>query len=210
MARLKKPIDYIRHLRSSHETRRLGESLHGQYVRWTGSLRLRDFLSFIQIIQDSKDRIGAPQLFGKFRAYSFEEFLYRLIQAKVSIPKALNVYWGEKCLTWKGDSEEYGMELDVVIGKKLNRFIQPTVAIDAKVELDASRLKTSLASFLFLKRGNPDVRCFLVYMLRDIDALLLKLAEPWIDGICELSVKKDETAVFIDSIQQALVSSFSS
>lgn len=86
------------------------------------------------------------------------------------------------------------MELDIVIGKKLNKLIQPAVAIDAKVELDASRLKASLASFCLLERWNPDVKCFLVYMFRDMDGLLLKLAEPWIDRIYELSIKKDETA----------------
>ena len=207
MARSKKPIDYIRELRSSPNTRRLGESLYRQYVRWTRSLRLEDFLSFLQTIQDNKERIGAPQLFGKFRAYSFEEFVYRLLLNKVSIPKALDVYWGERCYVWREDSREYGMELDIVVARRFNKLVKPMVAVDAKVELDASRLKTSLASFLFLKRGNPEVKCFLVYLLRDIDALLLRLAEPWINGIYRLSVGGDETAVFIASIQQALASS---
>jgi len=109
----------------------------------------------MQSIQENKERVGVSQLFGKFRAYSPEEFVYRLIQAKVSILKPLDVYWGEKCLIWRKDGQQHGMELDIIVGRKLNEFIEPTVAVDAKVELDASRLKTALASFLLLKNATP-------------------------------------------------------
>jgi len=119
MSRLKKPVDYVNMLRLNpiREKRELGENLHRQYQRWTQSLRLKDLLGFIQTIQEGRDQIGAAQLFGKFRAYSLEEFVYRLIRARVSMPEPLGVYWGEKCLIWRGSGREYGMEVDVLVGK---------------------------------------------------------------------------------------------
>jgi len=206
MARRKKPVDYVNELRlsSNVETSTLGGNLLEQYRRWTQTLRLEDLLVFLQTIQNNKNKIGAAQFFGKFRAYSLEEFVYRLIQAKVDAPKPLNVYWSERCVVWKDNSQEYGMELDVLVGKKLDEFVQPVVAVDTKVELDASRLKTMLAHFLLIKRCNPNVRCFLVYMLGEVDPLLLRLTEPWIDGIYQFSVGKDETAAFVKSVQAAI------
>jgi len=207
MVRLKKPIDYVNQLllNPNPDLHKLGENLQKRYEQWTRSLNLKHLLDFMKTIQENRDKIGVAQLFGKFRAYSFEEFVFRLIQAKVLIPKSFNVYWGEKCLVWKDDDREYGLEVDVVIGKKPDRFIEPLVAVDAKVELDASRLKTALASFLLLKRWNPNVKCFLVYMLGEIDFLLLKLTAPWIDGIYQFTQDRDETTAFVKSVQESVM-----
>lgn len=205
MTKLKKPIDYINTLRfsSDPETRKLGESLHKKYLQWTRSLQLNSLIEFLKGIQENRERIGVAQLFGKFRACSFEEFVYRLIQTKVSIPEDTSLHWGEKCLIWKEGSQRYGMELDVLVGRKIDGFVDAVIAIDAKVELDASRLKTTLASFLLLKRWNPAVKCFLVYMLGEINPLLLKLTKPWVDGTYQLGPEKDETLAFIKSVQDA-------
>jgi len=202
MPRLKKPIDYVNVLRLNpkREKRELGETLHEQYWQWTRSLFLKDLLSFIQTVQEGKDQVGAAQFFGKFRAYSLEEFVYRLIRAKVSLSEPLGVYWGEKCPIWRGSREEYGMEVDVLVGKKLDGFVQPVVAVDAKVELDASRLKTSLASFLLLKRCHPHAKCLLVYLIEEVDPPLLRLTEPWIDRFYQFS-EGDETTAFVESVQ---------
>jgi len=208
MTKLKKPIDYINDLSlsSNSKTRELGESLNKQYCDWAQSLQLKSLLNFLKTIEENKEKIGVAQLFGKFRAYSFEEFVYRLIQAEVSFPKPLGVYWGEKCLIWEGAGQKYGMEFDVIVGKKLDDFVEPIVAIDAKVELDSSRLKTSLASFLLLKQRSLNVKCFLVYMLAQIEPLLLRLTKPWVDEIFQLSSEKDETRAFIESVQNAIKS----
>lgn len=201
-------MDYINALRfsSNPKTRELGESLNKQYCSWTQSLQLKSLLNFLKTIEQNKGKIGVAQLFGKFRAYSFEEFVYRLIQAEVSFPKPLGVYWGEKCLIWEGAGQKYGMEFDVTVGKKLDDFVEPTVAIDAKVELDSSRLKTSLASFFLLKQRSLNVKCFLVYMLAEIEPLLLRLTKPWINGIFHSGSGRDETRVFIKSVQNAIKS----
>jgi len=203
---MKRPRDYIGDLCSSPdpETRRLGENLRGQYSHWTQSLSLEELTTFLETIQENKTRIGAPQLFGKFRAYAFEEFIYRLIQTRVSIPENLEVYWGEKCLIWNKGDRRYGTEMDILMGKKLNELVEAKVAVDAKVELDAARLKTTLASFLLLKEWSPKVKCFLVYMREEINPILLGLAKPWIDGIYQLSPEKDETEGFMRSLQDAI------
>ncbi len=96
------------------------------------------------------------------------------------------------------------MELDILTGRKLNKFIEPTVAVEVKVELDSSRLKTALASFLLLEKRYPHVKCFLVYMIREARSLLLKLTEPWIDGTYQFSLERDETTAFVKSVQEAV------
>lgn len=206
MTRIKKPIDYINELRLSHnpETQNLEKTLHKQYNQWTHSLSLKDFINFLQTIQNNKNQIGLAQFFGKFRAYSLEEFLYRLIQTKVSIPKPLDVYWGEKCLVWRENGQEYGIEQDILIGKKINEFIEPVVAIDAKIELDSSRLKTTLASFLLLKHQHPKAKCYLAYIFTQINSTILKLTKPWINETYQLSKEKDETTEIIKSIRNAI------
>jgi len=206
MTKLKKPIDYIDTLCSSldPERRSLGELLHRQYHKWTRSLLLEDLLTFMQSIQDHKEKIGAPQLFGKFRAYSLEEFVYRLIRSKVRIPKTLGIYWGEKCLLWRRHGRNYGMELDILIGRKVNEFIQPRVAIDTKVELDASRLKTALASFTLLKQEYPKAKCFLVYITKQANPILLELTKPWIDRAFQLSQGQNDAKKLVESVQAAI------
>lgn len=61
----------------------------------------------------------------------------------------LGVFWAERARV----TDTYGTEVDVLIGRPLDGgLVDPLVAIDCKVELDASRLKTSIASFLLIKR----------------------------------------------------------
>lgn len=153
MARVKKAIDYINALCLSEnaEKRSLGKSLKAQYTKWTKTLNLKDFLVFNETIQKNKAQIGVAQFFGKFRAYAYEEYVYRLLRTKIHIPKPLQLFWGEKCLVWRKGGKEYALEFDVSIGKKTNNFVEPVMVLEAKVELDSARLKTALASFAILK-----------------------------------------------------------
>ncbi|MGC9345238.1 MAG: hypothetical protein ACP5ER_00390 [Candidatus Bathyarchaeales archaeon] len=162
MTRMKKTIDYINELRLSKvkEKRALGDKLKAQYAKWTKTINLRDFLTFNETIQKNKAEIGAAQFFGKFRAYAFEEYIYRLLHTKVQILKPLQLFWGERCLVWRKGDKKYVMEFDVSIGKKTKRFIEPVIVSDAKVELDAARLKTALASFAILKNWNHKANAF--------------------------------------------------
>lgn len=202
MSRVKKAIDYINELCLSKvaEKRALGDKLKAQYSKWTETLNLGDFLVFNEIIQKNKTEVGAAQFFGKFRAYAFEEYIYRLLQTKTRIPKPLQLFWGEKCLVWRKGGKKYFMEFDVSIGNKANSFVEPVIVFDAKVELDSARFKTALASFAILKRWNHKAKCILVYVVKEIDSFLLELASYWVDGIFQFSLENDETKAFLDCV----------
>ena len=152
----------------------------------------------------NKAEIGVAQFFGKFRAYAFEEYVYRLLKQKIAVKKPFQVFWGEKCLVWQEGEKSYAMEFDISIGRKVDEFIDPLVVFDAKVELDSARLKTAVASFAILKRWKPETQCLLVYKTRELDGCLLELAKDWIDGIFQLSWENDETAVFLDYVARCI------
>lgn len=201
----KTTVDYINELRfsSNQEKRMLGEELLRRYERWTRSTLLADLLDFLNCIQENKEMIGVAQFFGKFRASSFEEYIYRLLRTKLDIPQPMQVFWGEKCLIWKENTQRYGIEVDVSIGRKSDGFVKPAVAIDAKVELDSARLKTALASMLLVKRLNQKTKCFLVYIRKEVANLLLNAANTWIDGIFQFGLERNEIANFLRLVQNA-------
>ncbi|MEM3578106.1 MAG: hypothetical protein QXX51_06620 [Candidatus Bathyarchaeia archaeon] len=206
MPRIKRAINYIEALCSSKEKakRILGEELKQHYDKWSTTLNLQDFLHFLETIKENKDKIGVPQFFGKFRAYAFEEYVYRLINKRVAIPKNLQTFWGEKCIVWREGKNEYAMEFDVSIGKKLNDFVEPKMVFEAKVELDAARLKTALASFAFLKQWNPKAKCVLVYLIRDFDIVLIKLAERWTDGVFQFDMDNKASSNLVNFVNKRL------
>jgi hypothetical protein len=203
---VKKPIDYINALclDKKAERQKLGNELKIQYNKWTDTLKLEDFLSFSETIWKNRDKIGVAQFFGKFRAYAFEEFVYRLLWKKIHIPKPLRLFWGEKCFVWQKGGKEYVLEFDVSIGKKIDQLVEPVIVFDAKVELDSARLKTALASFAILKRWNPKAKCVLVYMIKDIDSALLELAADWMDAIFQFNIENDETKAFLNYIAKSI------
>jgi len=206
LPRKKKAIDYINDLCSSEiaEKRSLGNKLKAQYNKWTESLAVQDFLFFNEIIQENKAEIGATQFFGKFRAYAFEEYVYRLLQEKIRLLEPLQLFWGEKCLVWQRGEKGYAIEFDVSLGKKTNNFVEPLVVFEAKVELDSARLKTALASFAILKQLNPKTRCVLVYVMKEVDSAFLELAGCWIDGIFQFSPENDESKAFLNHVSKFL------
>ncbi|MEM2420055.1 MAG: hypothetical protein QXL38_03605 [Candidatus Bathyarchaeia archaeon] len=202
MARKKKAIDYINELLASKNEKRrtLGETLKALYERWTETLALEDLLKFNETIMANKAEIGVAQFFGKFRAYAFEEYVYRLLKAKIRLKKPLEVFWAEKCLIWHEEDMEYAMEFDVSVGTRKGKLVDPMVVLDAKVELDSSRLKTALASFAMLKLLKPEVKCAVIYVERELNVNLLKVARKWADGIFQFNLQNDETGLFLDSV----------
>lgn len=195
MLRVKKPIDYVNELCSSEIAKRrlIGNALKTQYRKWAKTLDLKDFLTFNNNIQENKTEIGAAQFFGKFRVYAFEEYIYLLLHTKISIPKPLQLFWGEKCLVWRKERKEYVMEFDVSIGKKIDYFVEPAIVFDTKIELDSAHLKTTLGSFAILKKWYPKVECFLLYVVKEVNSSLLGLAGYWADGIFQFSLENDES-----------------
>ncbi|MEM3672617.1 MAG: hypothetical protein QW468_00100 [Candidatus Bathyarchaeia archaeon] len=206
MPRLKTALVYINQLCSSPniQKHRLGFKLKAQYTTWMRTLNLQDFVTFNETIERNKEQIGAAQFFGKFRAYSFEEYVYRLLQSKVYVPKDLQLFWGEKCLVWQKGGKEYAMEFDVSIGERRGGFVEPKIVLDAKIELDSARLKTALASFAILKEWSKKSKCVLVYAFKELDSVLLELATRWTDGIFQFSLENDETSAFLKFVEESL------
>lgn len=183
--RRKRPKDYISQLMSQGgEREKLGRILLKSHRKAIDDLAVEDLLAFLDIVQTNRRLLGFPQSFGKFRAYSLEEFVHELIRRKARIPKSLGIFWAEKAKI----TDTYGTEIDLMIGERdKGHFIVPIVAIDCKVELDASRLKTSLASFSLVKQSAMGARCLLVYVRKEIDDELLDIARRQIDGLFCLS-----------------------
>lgn len=206
MARVKKTVDYIVELCSNGKESRqsLGKILRRQYMKWTKTLDLKDFLDFNNMILVNKAEIGAAQFFGKFRAYAFEEYVYRLLMEKVHIAMPLKLFWGEKCLVWQGEGKNYAIEFDISIGMKKDEVVDPFVVLEAKVELDSARLKTALASFTMLERLKPNVECILVYVVKDVNETFLQLAKKWSVKIFQLSLERNETDIFLNHVSKCL------
>lgn len=207
MARVKKPADYIGELclAENGEQRMLGWRLRTQYERWIRTLSLKDFLEFNETIMANKTKIGLPQFFGKFRAYAFEEYVYRLLKDRICINEPLKIFWGGKCLVWREIGKNYALEFDISIGVDETRFVNPVMVFDAKIELDSSRLKTALTSFAILKRWKPEVKCIIAYVKRELAKSLLTLAEGWADGIFQFSMENNETAALLGYVADCLV-----
>lgn len=206
MARVKKALKYIEDLCLSRDEARkdIGERLKTLYYRWIKTLSLEDFLEFNETIKLNKDLIGAAQFFGKFRAFAFEEYIYRLIRRRVNVPVSLKIFWGEKCVVWRNFEKFYSVEFDVSIGLKEKDYVTPKIVFDAKVELDSSRLKTALASFILLKDWKPEAKCILVYIDRELNEALLDIAKSRIDGVFQLSLKNNETEAFLKFVSACL------
>jgi len=100
LPRIKRAVDCINALCSSESEAKsmLGNALKQRYERWLETLNLQDFLRFIETIKENKDQIGVPQFFGKFRACTFEECVYRLIVTKVDIPEHFNCFGARNAL----------------------------------------------------------------------------------------------------------------
>jgi hypothetical protein len=207
LARLKKPIDYVEDLCASRDiqTRRIGLLLKRDYRTWTTSLKPHDFEAFLNIIQRHKEKIGLAQFFGKFRAYAFEEYVYRLIKSKILLPRGFDVFWGEEVQVWLEKGQAYNMEVDISIGRPgKHDSISPIIIVDCKVEIDASRLKTAMAAFALLKQFIPAVSCFLVYIKKNVSDIFFQLVRNWIDGAYEISTIKDESERFIETLTRIL------
>jgi len=199
MVRVKKTVDYINDLCSSkkEEQQALGKVLRLKYEKWMETLELKNFLDFNNAIMGNKEEIGVAQFFGKFRAYAFEEHVYRLLKVKIRPSWPLRLFWGEKCLVWSKDGKNYAMEFDVSMGRKINAFVDPVIVFDTKVELDSARLKTAIASFAMLKLWKPKAKCVLVYITKELDETLFELAKNWLDAAFQLNLENNETEAFL-------------
>ncbi|MCS7386384.1 MAG: hypothetical protein NDF55_06580 [archaeon GB-1867-005] len=203
-------LDYIKRLLSHSGGVEAGEELLKLYFKWKETLDLKDFLVFIESIQSKwKDRImqvlkGMPQMIGQFRAFSFEEYIVDLIRAKVD-PEGMGfkILWNEKLLIWRYGDCEYWSALDVVVSRIEGAVNVPIVVVEAKIDVDAPRLRSTMLNFELLKRMYPEVRTVLAYLYWNADEVLKSMAKMFVDELFDFNFESQVSA-FISFISSLL------
>lgn len=184
--RRKKAIDYINQLMGSNYE--LGVKLKESYDRWVNTLNIDDLNSFLELIYEFRGDImkglnGLLQMIGQFRAYSLEEYVYRLIKRGVKLTGGLDVYWNDDVVIWKFDKDVYAIRFDVLIGSKSNRYVEPITIVETKVEVDAPRLKSVFTNFALVKMLKPNVRTLLIYVKWNAAKLLKPITLKYADKL---------------------------
>jgi len=57
---------------------------------------------------------------------------------------------------------------------------------------------------LLIKRLNQKALCFLVYIRREVDEILLRVSKHWIDGMFQFNTERDETGFFLETVRKVL------
>ncbi len=199
-------LDRLRHAITNSRDKLVLEELLSSYNKWKKSLSIIDFLNFMDIIQYKwKDVImrllkGYPQTLGQFRAFSFEEFIRDLIEQRILRASSnIRVGWNEKVLVWRRGNEEYYSAFDLVIYKSM----EPIIVVEAKVDVDAPRLRAFLLNSLLLKRIYNRVYTVLVYLNWKADEILKWLAKDFIDEIFNFK-RESEVKLFMDYIKSLI------
>ena len=165
--RRRKALSYIEKL-MMHDYR-LGVKLRESYNQWIETLNIDDFNRFLDLIYEFRENImrstgGLMQMIGQFRAYSLEEYVYQVIRRRVRVPVGMDVYWNDDVVVWRINSYVYTVRFDLLIGSKNNRYVDPSIIVEAKVEVDAPRLKNVFMNFTLAKFLKPNVETILVYV----------------------------------------------
>jgi len=165
--RRRKALNYIEKL-MMHDYE-LGVKLRESYNQWIETLSIDDFNRFLNLIYEFRENImrstgGLMQMIGQFRAYSLEEYVYQVIRRRVRVPVGMDVYWNDDVVVWRINSYVYTVRFDLLIGSKNNRYVDPSIIVEAKVEVDAPRLKNVFMNFTLAKILKPNVETILVYV----------------------------------------------
>ena len=165
--RRRKALNYIEKL-MMHDYE-LGVKLRESYNQWIETLSIDDFNRFLNLIYEFRENImrstgGLMQMIGQFRAYSLEEYVYQVIRRRVRVPVGMDVYWNDDVVVWRINSYVYTVRFDLLIGSKNNKYVDPSIIVEAKVEVDAPRLKNVFMNFTLAKFLKPNVETILVYV----------------------------------------------
>ena len=173
-----KAIDYIQLMKNSRNPRvvEAGLELEELYFKWKKSLDVRDLVDFIEAIEEKyawalKKGLGRmPQSIGQFRAYALEEYLYDITSQ--TLKGEYEILWNEKIPVWE-EEFEYSIAQDLAI---LDRKTGLKAVVEAKVEVDAQRLKAVLMNFSLLKISKK-LNCAIVYIRWNADEKLKFLSK---------------------------------
>lgn len=193
------PQKYIQRLLSSraHE---IGVKLQKLHERWMKTLKLNHFLEYLDEIQANSRIIqealgGLPQMIGQFRSYSLEQFI--ILNLSKITPDSMRICWNEDIPIWHSG---YSMKFDVYITPK--EKLKPIVAVEAKIDVDAPRLKAAILNFLLLKKIYPYCKCLLVYVNWNASQQLMEISQIALDGIYEFSWRKNMLENFLSNVNK--------
>lgn len=159
--------------------RKLVERLWTAYRLWSEKLDVKELINFLNISSLAGRKLGKySQWIGRMRSIALEEFLYLLLVER---------YGGEHRVVWNqpmpiSDPLPYRVTPDIVIQSD-----EKLVVVEAKVEVDAQRLKALLWDIMILKMNYPKLWAILVYHTLDGKVLLLDYAKAtFIDHVFEI------------------------
>lgn len=170
--------DYIKRIRNKELEKREKEVINDvedAYVKWKKSLSFYDFLVFLDKIHSNESIImknlgGFPQSYGRFRAIAFEEFIFDFLKKIFSDKEDIIIYWNT----------------NVVIKIPIDYYLRPDftiirngrniVFVEAKIEVDSQRIKSTTLDYLILKKNYSNTLNVLIYHTLDGDRKLIELA----------------------------------
>ena len=161
--------------------KKIGAMFKKYYLKTVTHSQVSDLLSFLDLIDKHANAIGEvltkhPQARGRFRAYLLEEFVYKLAKDTIRNVSNADIYWDKEYPVYEYEehpAKYYKISSDISI--EINGV--PKAFIEVKVDVDAQRLKASLFTMLLLKSKYNSARFALVYVNRQVDKNLLKLAK---------------------------------
>ncbi len=203
-----KALDYIKLMKESPDLRvaEAGLELEELYFKWKKSRDISDLVDFIEAIEEKyawalKRGLGRmPQSVGQFRAYALEEYIYDItVQA---LGSGYEILWNEKIPVWEKDFE-YSIAQDLAVMDRSGRL---KAVVEAKVEVDAQRLKAVLMNFSLLKMSkNPS--CAIVYVRWNADEKLKFLSKKLcVDEIFDFNRNKSEVERYKEWIRRVSTS----
>ncbi|GEM_PF-6927174 len=147
---------------------------------------LADFL--LEILKLS-ERGYTAQYIGKFRSTIFEEYvvllLRRICNKTLSVVRQAKIPLGD-----------YEVTVDVAVMQRN----KPSLIIECKVDLDASRLKTALGEYLILSNAYKNLRYLIVYFNSLISQELYRIASRFVPIVHVTELRKTVVKVLKDSL----------
>ena len=115
----------------------------------------------------------------------------------------MGVYWNEDVVVWRRGGEECRMKFDVVVGSRQQGELVPSLIVEAKVDLDAPRLKTLMLNSLLVKRVY-ETKVLLVYVWWNASWIWRKIALEVLDGVYGFNLEESQVDAFIRDVIEAL------
>jgi hypothetical protein len=92
-----------------------------------------------------------------------------------------------------------------LIGSKNDRYVDPSIIVEAKVEVDAPRLKNVFMNFTLAKMLKPNVKTILVYVKWNASQILKSIMSKYINGVYRFGYGcMDDVDMFVEYLNKHL------